>query len=185
MQKRGKRSKPASRAGDSGLGRRLRCRPETPVHRAEDSGVEDLLVFLRGNSRLESSNPRKFGQNWAGKCKQKLNQHLRQDFVGSKPQITLQNDRSIQRQIGAVFWEIFEFMVGRRKIKGKFVINLALDTNMLEGNPSGWPDLSRISARIEGKAVEGGKGMKSTNARTQNTIHTDNSRRWQPVQHNP
>src|SRR3954469_20355679 len=44
-------------------------------------------------------------------------------------------------------------MVDRRKIEGKFVINLAPDTNMLWGNPLGWPDLSRISAGIEGKAV--------------------------------
>src|SRR4051812_12153073 len=50
-------------AGDSDLGRRVRCRPETPVHRAGDSGVENLLVFLSRNSRLESSNPQKFGQN--------------------------------------------------------------------------------------------------------------------------
>src|SRR3954467_12714301 len=43
-------------------GRRLRCRPETAVHKAGDTSVEDLLVFLSGDSRLESSNPRKFGQ---------------------------------------------------------------------------------------------------------------------------
>ena len=109
------------------------------MHRAGDSGVGCLLVFLSGNPRLESSNPRKFGQNWAGKRRQKLNQHLRQDLVGSKPPKTLQNDRSIQRQIGAVFWEIFEFMVDRRKIGGKFVINLALDTNMLGVTPWGGP----------------------------------------------
>src|SRR3954462_9586354 len=145
MRKRGKMGKLASRTGDSGLGRRLRCGPETPVLRSGDSGVGCLLVFLSGNPRLESSNPRKFGQNWAGKRRQKLNQHLRQDLVGSKPQITLQNDRSVQRQIGAVFWEIFEFMMDSRKIGGKFVINLALDTKMVWGNPLGWPDLSRIS----------------------------------------
>ena len=141
-------------------------------------------MFLSGNLRLESSNPRKFGQNWAGKRRQKLNQHLRQDLVGSKPPKTLQNDRSIQRQIGDVFWEIFEFMVDRRKIEGKFVINLALDTNMLWGNPLGWPDLSRIFAGTEGKAVEGGEGMKSSNTRTRRTRRTHaHKSRYTPITH--
>src|SRR3954463_16730213 len=142
-------------------------------------------MFLSGNPRLESSNPRKFGQNWAGKRRQKLNQHLRQDLVGSKPPKTLQNDRSIQRQIGAVFWEIFEFMVDRRKIGGKFVINLALDTKMLWGNPWVGPIFHEFHEKRGGKRWSGEEGMKTTNTRTQNMIHADLSRRWQPVQQNP
>ena len=133
-------------------------------------------MFLSGNPRLKSSNPRKTGQIGLGKRKIKLDQHLRQDLVGSKPQITLQNDRSIQRQIGAVFWEIFEFMVDRRKIEGKFVINLALDTKMLWGNPLGWPDLSRIPRETRGKAVVGGR-------RDENHEHTQTKTRYTPIPH--
>ena len=73
-------------------------------------------------------------------------------------------------------------MVDRRKIEGKFVINLALDTNMLWGNPLGWPDLSRISMENEGKAVDGGR-------RDENHEHThtkhDTRRSLTPVATGP
>ena len=49
--------------------------------------------------------------------------------------LTKSKDRS-EGNLG-LFWGIFDFMVDRRKIEGKYAINLALDTNMLGVTPWG------------------------------------------------
>ena len=50
--------------------------------------------------------------------------------------------------------------------------------------PWGGPIFHESPRKTREKRWTGEEGMKTTNTRTQITIHADNSRRWQPVQHN-
>ena len=91
----------------------------------------------------------------------------KQQIYGPKPRKTHQIQRSIRRQIGALFGGIFDFKVEKRKIGGKFVINRALDTNMLGGNPGVGPIFHEFHEKRGGR---GGRGMKSRKAmKTTNT----------------
>ena len=85
-------------------------------------------------------------------------------------------------------------MVDRRKIEGKYAINLALDTNMLGVTPWGGPIFhesrgNRGVSEWKGEGVEihehTREELDEHTHTHENTIQADSSRRWQPVQHNP
>ena len=70
-------------------------------------------------------------------------------------------------------------MVDRRKIGGKFVINLALDTKMLWGNPGVGPIFDEFHEERGGKRwsedeIEGGD---------ENHEHTQTKTRYTPIPH--
>src|SRR4051794_14819828 len=74
-------------------------------------------------------------------------------------------------------------MMDREKIEGKFVINLALDTNMLGGDPLGWPDLSRIRWESRGKRWKGRGGEIHEHTREELDEHTHAKTRYKPIDH--
>ena len=86
--------------------------------------------------------------------------------------LTKSKDRS-EGKLGLFWWD-FRFYGDRRKIGGKFVINRALDTNMLGGNPGVGPIFHEFHEKRGESGGRGKKGMKTTNTRTQNThAHTN------------
>ena len=149
--------------------------PEIPVW-SGDSGVmtgDSGLVPARRTARVRERKfgpltlkSRKFRPNWARKRRAKVDQIQGQVSNGSKPQSTHQIKRSIQKQIGAKIFGIFEFMVDmgeRSQIRGNQKLLIPVDMGSLVGLTLGWPDLHGFDAGSEGIPDE--HDERNTNAR--------------------
>ena len=155
--KKGKGVKFFIRAEDSGV-----LGPKIPVW-SGDSGVmtgDSGLVPARRTARVRERKfdpltlkSRKFRPNWARKRRAKVDQIQGQVSNGSKPQSTHQIKRSIQKQIGAKIFGIFEFMVDmgeRSQIRGNQKLLIPVDMGSLLGLTHGWSDLHGFVAGSEG-----------------------------------